>query len=113
MTKRMSDEEILAIVQAAMESNEIQQKAIRWHDSGVWAAARRHEDGQVSWDFDSNRYRVKPEPRELWEGWVVRRGDMKPRVFEDEILAREFCENSYLSLDCIVHVREVLECDNG
>lgn len=60
----MTDDEIIAVVQAHKEGKQIQTKCI-YHDS-EWQDINTPE-----WQFGQNLYRVKPEPRKLREWWVV------------------------------------------
>jgi len=100
----MTDEELLVVVKAATEGKAIQYRDRTWHDDASWV-----DKILGGWDTDVYRYRVKPEPREQWEGWVIRHRGHRSRVFGDEVLAREYAAENYLSPDCIIHVREVLE----
>ncbi len=87
----MTDDEIIAVVQAHKEGKAIESR----NAGGVWRACTP----EPAWNFQDRDYRVKREPRE-W--WLAIRGD--GRVFE-ELPGYAMC---YGALEK-VKVREILE----
>ena len=59
----MTDDEIIAVVQAHKEGKKIQ---VRSRICGSWAGCEN-----PAWAFDNLDYRVAPEPRKPREWWVM------------------------------------------
>ncbi len=88
----MTDDEIIAVLQARKEGKIIQTRS-HFHPLEGW------QNCTLVWDFYQNDYRVAPEPR-------------KPRVLE--LLFEDYKVRSVLSLDGIpksgvIRVQEVIE----
>ena len=94
----MSDDEIIAVVQARKEGKTIQFKYIygrqEWHDT---------TSNSPVWNFHERQYRVKPEPPKPREFWITKCNDVANgiQVHEHEPMKFGCCEE-------IIHVREVL-----
>lgn len=58
MVNPMTMSERLDIMLADDEAYEIEQQSLRWA-TPEWEPATRGEDGQVEWNFDRFRYRVR------------------------------------------------------
>lgn len=93
----MSDDEIIAVVQAHKEGKQIEYK-IRGSESHVWLSSVA-----PAWNFYDYDYRVKPEPRKLREWWIHKGGyggEDQRWTIEDKPLV-PCCD--------YIHVREVID----
>lgn len=95
----MSIQEMIDVLEAAREG-----KTVQWRrkDTGDWYEV---DPKDLTFAFDLNDYRVKPEsPREWW-AVVYRDGSAICYITKAEAIAKTHC-------DTIVRVREILE-DGG
>jgi len=60
----------LPLVQALADG-----KTIQFEFNGVWTDSANH--AEFTWQYDSNQYRIKPEPR-TFEMWLAPHGTMYP-----------------------------------
>lgn len=91
----MTNQKILAVVQAAEERKAIQYRGMdgKWYDL----------TGPFVWRFDCETYRAKPEPRERWI-------NIYPDGYEASHKSKEAADQRAGTdrIEC-VHVREVLD----
>ena len=91
----MTDDEIIAVVQAHKEGKKIQ---ISVKGSGDWCFF----DGDPSWNFCTCDYRVAPEPRKPREWWA--------ELPTDGSVGQIFTNRGQLTIGGeLVRVREVIE----
>ncbi len=95
----MTDDEIIAVVQAHKEGKQIQ--VLEIHSGLGWVNV---SENKPNWNFGGTNYRVAPEPRKPREWWVIKRDNGSSF---NEFVAYE-CKQSYCDKEQI-HVREVIE----
>jgi len=99
----MSDDHIIAVVQAHKEGKKIQGKNRLL--SNVWVDLPE----QINWDFMEKEYRVAPEPRKPRELWLIEDKSDRTSVFS----VPKFAAYPSRQLGCDsneqIHVREVIE----
>lgn len=76
--ERMTESEILEVVQAYMDGKEIERSSI-YRDKSSW----KDKHGNL-WDFAGYRYRVKRQPRVIWVNDYPNTGLSGATCFEDK-----------------------------
>lgn len=98
----MTNQEIIAVVEASESGKEIQFRDKRTEN---WLDCKLAPE----WNFASREYRVKPEPPKPRDFWLALYGSgVKPDAFCSKVGAEAFCRITQLS-EPLIHVREVLE----
>ncbi len=95
----MTDEEIIAVVQAHREGKPIQWRRLIEREHGCWSSLNQKD--YARWNFYEFRYRVAPEPRKPRE-WIVGvtpdrhitswRPDLMPHEVTETIQVREIID---------------------
>ncbi len=102
----MTDDEIIAVVQARKDGKRIQSRASEEYYGRKFNEEEWGDSDPAAWDFYHQDYRVAPEPRKPREWWLI--VDNEAFVIGCESPSETM--SRYLKKDQsgLVHVREVI-----